>query len=80
MEFCNSEGDKNDEWVFLQGVFACPRMVCVPKHLPSRFGHLSEVREVFLDPRVDLLQCHLPVLVAVDGKLNQGHVGVRWLP
>lgn len=47
-------------------------------YLPSRFGHLSEVREVVLDPCVNLFQRHPPVLPAVDGKLDHGHVGVRW--
>ena len=47
------------------------------KYLPSWFGHLSEVREVVLDPHVDLLQGHPPALAAVDGKLDHGHVGVR---
>lgn len=50
----------------------------VLKYLPSWFGHLSEVREVVLDPHVNLFQCHPPVLVAVDGKLDHRHVGVWW--
>lgn len=47
------------------------------KHLPSRLGHLSEVREVVLEPGVNLFQRHAPVFPAVDGKLDHGHVGER---
>lgn len=50
----------------------------VTKYLPSWFGHLSEVREVILNPRVNLFQCHPSVFAAVDGKLDHCHVGVWW--
>lgn len=56
------------------------QLPCQPSrrgYLPSRLGHLSEVGEALLDPGVDLLQRHPPVPVAVDGKLDQCHVGVR---
>lgn len=47
-------------------------------YLPSWFNRLSKVRKVVLDPHIDLFQCHPPVLSAVNGKLDHGHVGVRW--
>ena len=53
-------------------------ILCILQYLPSWFCHLSKVREVVLDPRVNLFQRHPPVLPAVDGKLDHGHVGVRW--
>lgn len=47
-------------------------------YLPSWLGHLSEVREVILNPSVNLFQCHPSVFAAIDGKLDHRHVGVWW--
>lgn len=50
----------------------------VVKYLPSWFSHFFEVREVVLDPHVNLFQRHPPALPTVDSKLDHGHVGVWW--
>lgn len=50
----------------------------VLKYLPSWLGHLSEIWEVILNPRVNLFQCHPSVFAAIDGKLDHCHVGVWW--
>lgn len=80
----NSEPTQSIRKIHIKGTFSslqCKWITTLKfvalKHLPSWLGHLSEVREVFLDPRVDVLQSHLPVRPAVDGKLDHGHVGVR---
>lgn len=48
------------------------------RYLPARFRDISEVGEVVLYPVIDFLQSHLLIFLAVDRKLDHGHVGVGW--
>lgn len=47
------------------------------RYLPAWLGHVLKIREVVLDPRVDVFQGHALPLGAVDGELDHGHVRVR---
>lgn len=46
-------------------------------YLPTRFSYISEVGEMVLYPVIDFLQSHLLIFLAVDRKLDHGHIGVR---
>ena len=87
MEFCNYREETKiliacySKWhliTFICFIIYKLYFFSVKNHLPSWFGHLSEVREVVFDPHVNLFQCHSPALPTVNGKLDHGHVGVRW--
>lgn len=46
-------------------------------YLPTWLSYMFKIREMILNPRIDVLQGHALLLRAVDGKLDHGHVGVR---
>lgn len=46
-------------------------------YLPTWLSYMFKIREMILNPGIDVLQGHALLLSAVDGKLDHGHVGVR---
>lgn len=47
-------------------------------YLPTRFSYVPKEGEMVLYPVIDFLQSHLLIFLAVDRKLDHGHVGIRW--